>query len=99
MSSHDYGNSASLSPMTSPPDAEMPRLFTVREAAVMLHVSQSLVYHLIASHKLTCHHIGAKRGAIRICKEDLDEYLADCRSEKASATPRASVPRLRHIKL
>ena len=75
------------------------RLLTVREAAALLNVSSSLIYHLIDSRKLACHRIGARRGTIRIREEDLDEYLFACRSDRIDETPRASVPRLRHIKL
>ena len=75
------------------------RLLTVCEAATLLNVSSSLIYHLIDSRKLSCHRIGAGRGTIRIRKEDLDEYLSACRSDRIDETPQASVPRLKHIKL
>ena len=93
---HDFNRQQSI-----PSEREnlQSRLLTVCEAATLLNVSSSLIYHLIDSRKLACHRIGAGRGTIRIRKEDLDEYLSACRSDRIDETPRASVPRLRHIKL
>ncbi len=58
-------------------------LLTVSEAADVLNVSTSLIYLLVDTRKLACHRIGAKRGTIRIRKEDIEEFLAQCRKERA----------------
>ena len=55
-------------------------LLTVRDAADLLNVSVSLVYLLVDTRKLASHRIGARRGTIRIRREDLQAYLQSCRS-------------------
>jgi len=74
-------------------------LLTVQDVAVILKVSNSLVYGLVASGKIVCHRIGQGRGAIRIRREDIEEFLAGCRSEQKPTMPRVPRPRLKHIKL
>jgi hypothetical protein len=54
---------------------------------------------LVASGKIVCHRIGQGRGAIRIRREDIEEFLAGCRSEQKPTMPRVPRPRLKHIKL
>ena len=56
-------------------------LMTVKEVARRLRVSASLVYQLVDSGKLGCHRIGNGRGAIRICPEDVTNYLQACRED------------------
>jgi len=74
-------------------------LLTVQDVAVILKVSNSLVYGLVASRKIACHRIGQGRGAIRICRNDLEEFLATCRTEKTEPTARLPRPKLKHLKL
>ncbi len=76
-----------------------PRMFTVREVAMRLRVSPSLVYQLVEAGKLACHRIGTGRGAIRISLLDLDAYLQECRSERHTPMPKPPRPRLKHLKL
>lgn len=53
---------------------------TVREAAVKLEVSQSLVYRLIEEKRLPCVRIGARgrRGKIVIHPEHVEAFLKQC---------------------
>lgn len=60
-------------------------LLTVKEVARRLRVSQSLVYQLVDTGRLGCHRIGNGRGAIRICPEDVTNYLQSCRAEASSS--------------
>ena len=60
-------------------------LMTVKEVARRLRVSASLVYQLIDSGRLGCHRIGNGRGAIRIRREDMDEYLNQCRHDRMNS--------------
>ena len=75
-------------------------LLTVRQVAERLNVSASCVYQLVESGKIPNHRIGLGRGAIRVSEADLEEYLASCRREQMSETPRRA-PRLKlkHLKL
>lgn len=75
-------------------------LFTVKEVASRLKMSESLVYQLVEQGRLACHRVGQGRGRIRISEEDLAEYLAGCRQESGIRVhrPRAR-PRLKHLKL
>lgn len=75
-------------------------LLTVREVAAMLRVSPSLVYRLVEAGKLGCFRIGQKRGAIRVSRDSVNQFLAASQAapsaQKTDRTPRAS---LRHLKL
>ncbi len=73
---------------------------TVRQVAKRLNVSASCVYQLVETGKLPNHRIGLGRGAIRVSEADLEEYLASCRREKMSETPRwAPRVKLKHLKI
>jgi excisionase family DNA binding protein len=78
---------------------KQPLLLTVREVAEILRVSPSLIYQLVEAKKLACHRIGSPNGAIRISAADVDDYLAQCRSERQDQTPKPPRPRLKHLKL
>jgi excisionase family DNA binding protein len=71
---------------------------TVKQAAIRLEVSPSLVYGLIGSGKLRYCRIGNGRGVIRISEEHLAAYLTE--AERAHA-PRVVHPvqrrKLKHI--
>lgn len=56
-------------------------MLTVKQASVVLGVSATCVYQLVARGKLAYHRIGLGRGAIRISESDLTAYLASCRRE------------------
>lgn len=83
------------------PSADEVLLLTVKEAAVLLRISPSLVYGLVDSGKLPASRLGKGRGAIRIKKSDLLTYIEECRIPKSEA--RIVRPRrreqLKHIKL
>lgn len=71
------------------------------EAAALLRVSRSLVYALIESGRLPASRLGKGRGAIRITRVDLFEYVTANRvqpGETAIKRPRHK-EKLRHIKL
>ena len=73
-------------------------MYTVRQIAETLNVSESNVYALVASGRLTSHRIGNGRGVVRISEQALQAYLATCcvKKDVKRKTPR---PRLKHIKL
>ena len=76
------------------------RLLTVTEVAEWLSVSNSLVCQIVDSGKLPVYRIGNGRGAIRFRPEDVEDYLASCRSEKTVPKPSRKLrPRLKHIRL
>ena len=74
-------------------------LLTIHEVAAILKVSKSLVYGMIASGKIACHRIGNGRGAIRVRRDDLEEFLAACRFAESEPAPRVPRPKLKHLKL
>ena len=53
-------------------------MFTVKEISKMLNVSLGVVYKAIASERLSHHRFG---NAIRISREQLDEWLDQTRTE------------------
>ncbi len=73
-------------------------MLTVREAAVELKVSVSLVYQLVESRRLAHYRVGTGRGCIRIAEEAIDEYLAQCHQDTAVKKPAVSRKRLKHIR-
>ena len=85
-------------PLTATPPGAL-SLLTVRDVADLLRVSPSLVYQLVETGKIACHRIGRGRGAIRIHPDDLEQFLAACRSEQHEPAPRLRRPKLKHIKL
>jgi len=60
-------------------------LLTVKEASDLLKLSHGAVYALCASGTLAHHRLGQGRGAIRIDRQDLVNYVESC---KAAAAPR-----------
>lgn len=54
-------------------------MYTVKNVAHHLGVSETCVYQLVARGKLACHRIGVGRGAIRIAAEDLTAFMEACR--------------------
>jgi len=78
-------------------------MFTVKQAAQELLLSESLVYTLVAAGKIRHERHGMGRGVIRIPKEALDEYRQKCTKGEPSVAPvkPASVTRRKyeHLKL
>jgi len=60
----------------------------VKDVAERLEVGVSTVYQLIAEGRLDCDRHGVGRGTIRVSEEQLAEYRAAGRPEKATARPR-----------
>ena len=54
-------------------------LLTVQDVAAILKISKSLLYGLIASNKIVCRRIGNHRGVVRICPDELEGLLENCR--------------------
>ena len=50
-------------------------LFTVAQAAELLQVSRSLLYTLIEQRKIRHHRLGLGHGAIRISRQNLQDFL------------------------
>ena len=74
-------------------------MLTVQDVADLLKVSNSLVYNLIASGKIPSHRIGTGRGAIRVRRDDLDQYVRQCRVEPVAPAVRTPRPQLKHLRL
>ncbi len=78
-------------------------MFTVKQAAQELSLSEALVYKLVAAGKIRHERHGMGRGVIRIPKEALDEYRQKCtKGEPSVAPPKpAKVARqtFKHLKL
>ena len=53
-------------------------MFTVKQAAEKLGVSQALIYALVSARKIRHKRHGLGRGAIRITEDALDEYRGRC---------------------
>ena len=75
-------------------------MLTVKQAALRLGVSMSLVYLWVESHQLAHYRIGAtgKRGHIRIAETDLEAFLASMKCGLAKEAVKPSDSR-RRIKL
>ena len=70
-------------------------LFTVDEVARQLNVSRSKIYGLIARGDLTVHRLPA----IRVSQDDIQEFLAGCRSQRSRPNgPRPSMVQLKHLR-
>jgi excisionase family DNA binding protein len=61
---------------------EQPEFLTVKQAARYLSISPSCVYRLCATNKLTHYKFVEGRGAVRIRREDLLDFVQRCRIEK-----------------
>ena len=70
---------------------------TVREAAVRLEISASLVYSLVAAGKLRHYRMGLGRGAIRIPDSAIAEFLLCAEVAPEKPPPRKSA--FRHVRL
>ncbi len=74
-------------------------MLKVADVAVLLNVSNSLVYDLAASGKLTPYRPGNGRGCLRFKPEDVEAYLEGCRVETGQPRKAAPRPRLKHLRL
>lgn len=78
-------------------------MFTVKQAAQELSLSESLVYKLVAAGKIRHERHGMGRGVIRIPRDSLDEYRRDCTRGEPPPPPvkQAKVTRKKfeHLKL
>ena len=59
-----------------------PEFLTVKQAAKCLNVSLGCVYRLCTTSTLSHYKFGEGRGAIRISRTDLLEFIKRCRIEK-----------------
>ncbi|MEO0529366.1 MAG: helix-turn-helix domain-containing protein [Planctomycetota bacterium] len=76
-------------------------LLTIAEVAQRLRVSRTTAYQLVERGQLIAHRIGTGRGAIRLSKKDLADYLERCRQTKGEGltAPEPPTRRLRHLQL
>ncbi len=75
-------------------------LLTVAEAADQLAISASLLYQHVQSGRLAHYRLGAGKGAIRICPNDLATFLQSMRNEaqrKSSPAPKPKATALKHL--
>lgn len=59
-----------------------PEFLTVKQAAKYLNVSQGCIYRLCTTNKLSHYKFGDGRGALRIKRSDLLEFVQRCRIEQ-----------------
>jgi excisionase family DNA binding protein len=75
-----------------------PGFLTIREAAVLLRVSESTVRNAIASGRLRAFRFGARGGSIRIARPDLDDYIAGSATKPLkSRTPASTDSQFKHL--
>jgi len=70
----------------------------VSEAAAAIGVSSSTLYQLVATRKIAHLRLGTGRGAIRFTKQQIEDYLQDCRVEPARA-PVMLACKLNHLQV
>lgn len=68
--------------MDNEPIPPEPEFLTVKQTAKYLNVSQGCVYRLCTTNTLSHYKFGEGRGAIRINRTDLLEFVQRCRIEK-----------------
>jgi excisionase family DNA binding protein len=74
-------------------------MMTTREVAETLKCSLANVYALIETGKLRAVCVGANGKGYRISETSLAAFLSDNTVEKAEKPPRASRPKLKHLKV
>ena len=74
-------------------------LLTIQDVTMILKVSSSLVYGLVASGKIACHRIGNGRGTTRVRRDDLEQFINQCRVEPDAPPARIPRPKLKHLRL
>jgi excisionase family DNA binding protein len=84
--------------------AMLPVVFTVREVAKALRVSQAVIYGYVEAGLLVCHRLGARgRGAIRITEAQVEALLELRKTQKGPKPVKPSAPRrklkLQHLSL
>ncbi len=67
-------------------DEPRPELYTVKDVAGILKVSGSLVYALIDSGRIPACRVGRGRGAVRVLKQDLLDYIENNRVQIGGAS-------------
>src|SRR5262245_45675544 len=55
---------------------------TVKQTAVYLNVSASIVYQLCITGKISHYRFGEGRGAIRVKRTDLEKFIEQCKVDK-----------------
>lgn len=87
-------------PYPLPPE---PEFLTVKQTAKYLNVSQGCVYRLCITKKLTHYKFAEGRGAIRLRRADLLDYVLKCRIEEREAPnrfedrPRRAIKNSRYV--
>lgn len=72
-------------PSSLPPE---PEFLTVKQTAKYLNVSQGCIYRLCITKKLSHYKFGEGRGAIRINRAELLEFVQRCRIEEREVNGR-----------
>jgi len=62
-------------------------MYTVREIADRLKLSESAVYNAVQSGDLPHHRFGRGRGTIRVSEEQLQQYLEGTKVDARPSTP------------
>jgi excisionase family DNA binding protein len=70
-----------------------PKFLTVKEVAEFLNVSNSLIYKLCTTQRLRHFRFGDDRGAIRVGRAELEEFVKRCKIEKRVPTPKSHCPK------
>jgi excisionase family DNA binding protein len=75
----------------------MSELLTVKQTALRLAISSSLLYRLVAEGKIRCFRLG--RSALRFSEEQISDYLSLCELSQGPVRRIEPVPSLRHLKV
>ncbi len=84
--------------ITDQPEANVPRLLTVREAAEFLGCSEANIYSLIKAGVVPYVMIGRRKG-YRLDRVDLGLFIESQKQQKAAAPARLPRQKLKHIRL
>lgn len=75
-------------------------LLTIREFARLIGVSISSAYQIASNGELPTYRLGARRGAIRVARRDVDTFLSQRRVEGKISRTMREIPRgLKHLRI
>jgi excisionase family DNA binding protein len=74
-------------------------MFTVKEVAKRLKISEAEVYKLCSAKQMSHLRIGTGRGTIRVREEDLEDFIRRSLVQpRQSAAPKPSPMKFKHLK-
>lgn len=72
---------------------------TIKEFAELVGISLSSAYQAVHSGELSTYRLGARKGAIRIARNDVQAYLDHRRVETTRSQPKSPPRALKHLKI